>query len=388
MSAAVPLGSATMLILGGFLLIALLASGGYCERWSRVRTNPFALASIGLFLLIVLGASWSTGSSEEIMRVVEKHARVLFAVIAIALLADERWRRRVFVAWMIAMFVTLVLSYVHSVWAFPLARATREAVSGDHYIFKHHITQNVMMSVFAAAALVEALRAWRGQSRRLAVAWMVVCAAAAVNVLFFVVGRTGYITLIASLLVVSFMLGRPKQRWALVAVVALSLSVLLASSQNVQHRLEAMIAEVETHAVDGVGTSTGMRMEFAQRSLELFSTRPIAGWGTGSYSREFCRIAKTEAWCSAGRYNPHNQFLFFGVQLGLLGVLAYVFWIASAAYVLRRVPQYEKALATAILVTLVIHSLLDSPLYIVTESTWYPLMLAIFAAGYSAVPDG
>ena len=38
-------------------------------------------------------------------------------------------------------------------------------------------------------------------------------------------------------------------------------------------------------------------------------------------------------------------------------------------------------LGFALLATLVVHSLLDSPLYIVTEGTWYPLMLGILAAG-------
>jgi O-antigen ligase len=201
-------------------------------------------------------------------------------------------------------------------------------------------------------------------------------------VLFFVVGRTGYITLVASLIVVSFMLTKSRQRWLIVSAVGVALTVLLASSSNVQQRVESVLAEVETHTVDGVGTSTGMRMEFARRSLELIKERPVAGWGTGSYSREFCRVVDSVQWCRAGSYNPHNQFLFFGVQLGLIGMTAYLIWLGSAAYALRGIATTERALGGALLATLVIHSLLDSPLYIVTESTWYPLMLGILVAGY------
>jgi O-antigen ligase len=382
MSAAVPLGSASMLILGGVMLIAFLAAGGYRERWRIVRSNPFALACIGLFALIALGMMWSTATNDEALRIIEKHARVLFATIAIALLVDARWRRRALVAWMLAMFATLLLSYLHALWSFPLARATREDVLGDHYIFKHHITQNVMMSVFAAAALAESFRAWRARARHEAALWIVLCVACAVNVLFFVIGRTGYITLVASLIVVSFMLTQSRQRWLLVSVVGVALAVLLATSSNVQQRVESVLAEVETHAVDGVGTSTGMRMEFARRSLQLIKERPIAGWGTGSYSREFCRVVESQQWCRAGSYNPHNQFLFFGVQLGLIGIAAYLIWLASAAHALRRAGITERALGAALIATLVIHSLLDSPLYIVTESAWYPLMLGILVAGY------
>ena len=40
-----------------------------------------------------------------------------------------------------------------------------------------------------------------------------------------------------------------------------------------------------------------------------------------------------------------------------------------------------------LLATLVVHSLLDSPLYIVTEGTWYPLMLGVLAAGAWQRPE-
>ncbi|TAG48153.1 MAG: O-antigen ligase family protein [Betaproteobacteria bacterium] len=388
LAAAVPLGSATMNIVMGMLVIALLLGGGYRAHWQRVRSNPFAMAAVLLCALITLGTIWSDGAAGEALRVAEKHARLLVGVIAVMLLVDERWRRRALLAWMSAMLLTLALSYLHSVWAFPLARATREAIDGDHYIFKHHITQNVMMSVFAIAALCEAILQWQRRvtsdtlALRWAIFWFVVAGLAVINVLFFVAGRTGYITLACNVFVACLVLARGRQRIALLLGVLLAIAIVATSSVSLRERFEGAVNEVESHQATGAKTSAGQRMEFGRKSLELIAARPILGWGTGSYSQQYCRIARSPEWCALGSYNPHNQFLYFGVQLGIVGILAYLVWFASVAYALRPVTRVQRALGYSVLATLFVHSLLDSPLYIVTEGAFYPLLLGILLAGY------
>jgi O-antigen ligase len=279
----------------------------------------------------------------------------------------------------------LLLSYVHALWAFPLARATREAMQGDHYIFKHHITQNVMMSVFAVAAFAEAWRLrgladarWRGY------AWLLIALAAAVNILFFVLGRAGYATLFVNLLVVALVafVAARDVRLTMIAGVLIAATIVAASmSDSLQARFYAVLTEAESSQEHGISTSTGQRLEYASKSVDLIEARPILGWGTGSYAKEYCRIAKSAEWCRLGAYNPHNQFLFFTVQFGLLGLVALLVWMAAAGMAMRRLPICEQLVGFSLLATLVVHSLVDSPLFIVTEGTWYPLMLGIFAAG-------
>ncbi len=384
-AASVPLGSAASNVLGGALLLTLLAAGGYQEHWQRWRRNPFALATLVLFAVIFLGVSYSHASFDEIRRSLIKYARLLYAPIAISVLFDARWRRRALMAWMASMLLTLALSYLHSLWAFPLARATREGELGDHYIFKHHITQNVMMSVFAVAAFAEAwrLRSMEGLSRRVWL-WVFIAIASAINVLFFVMGRAGYLTLVVNLLVVAivaFVAARDMRLLGVAVAFILIVIAAAASSDSVHKRFEAAISEVESSQERGIATSIGQRMEYASKSIDLIEERPVLGWGTGSYAMEYCRIAKSPEWCRLGAYNPHNQFLFFAVQFGLLGLVGLVAWLFTAALAIRRLPLAEQLIGFSLLATLVVHSFFDSPLYIVTEGTWYPLMLGIFAAG-------
>ncbi len=134
-AASVPLGSATSNVLGGALLVTLIAAGGYQEHWNRWRVHPFALATLVLFAVIFLGVSSGNAPFDEIRRSLTKYARLLYAPIAIAVLVDARWRGRALMAWMGSMLLTLALSYFAFAVGVPLARATREGEFGVHYIF-------------------------------------------------------------------------------------------------------------------------------------------------------------------------------------------------------------------------------------------------------------
>lgn len=386
LAAAVPLGSATSNILSGALLLAWIVAGGFVERWRRIRAHPFAMASLGLWLLILTGALWSSSPWDESWRNIEKYARLLLVPIVISIIVDERWRRRALLAWMAAMTLTLALSYLHALWAFPLARATRDGALGDHYIFKHHITQNVMMSVFAVAALAEAVRRWIGHPHfgglrdRIGFAWLALALLAAFNVVFLVQGRTGYVTLFANMAVVALFLLRLKRLALLAPILFIVLAVSALSSDALRVRTLEAVTEASAVREGASLTSIGRRAEFVQRSWELIRERPLLGWGTGAYAEHFCRVARSPEWCSVGHYNPHNQFAFIGVQLGLAGLLALLVWLGAALASVWQLDPVERVVGLSLVTTFAIHAMLDSPLYIATESVWYPLHLALVTA--------
>ena len=381
----VPLGSALSNVLGGALFLMLIATGGYLAHWQRLRVHPFAWVTLILLALIVIGATYSNAPSDEIRRTLIKYSRLLYAPIAIAVLTDERWRRRALLAWMLAMLITLLLSYLHIVWAFPFGKLHQPHELDDHFVFKHHITQNVMMSVFFVAAFAEA---WRchlaGKQSARGWMWIAVAAAAAVNILYFVHGRAGYVTLMVNLIVVAFLAFAAARdvrlRLAAAALVAIAL-IAATASDVVRERLHTAFTEAESSQDQGIKTSIGQRMEYATKSFELVEARPVFGWGAGSYAMEYCRIADSPEWCKIGAYNPHNQFLFFAVQFGVVGLIALVAWLLTAGWVMRKLPLGDKLVGYSLWATLLVHCMLDSPLFIVTEGTWYPLMLGIFAAG-------
>jgi O-antigen ligase len=124
-------------------------------------------------------------------------------------------------------------------------------------------------------------------------------------------------------------------------------------------------------------SSVGQRVEFTNKSLILIKESPVFGWGTGSYAKEFCRVAISPEWCKAGKFHPHNQFMAFGVQLGLLGIFLYGIFLWSAANLSRQFPRPEKVIGLALVASLIVDSFLHAPLFLITEAQFFILLLAL-----------
>lgn len=106
--------------------------------------------------------------------------------------------------------------------------------------------------------------------------------------------------------------------------------------------------------------------------------KPWLGHGTGSFAKEYQRIAQGEPFITK---NPHNEFLMIGVQLGLIGLLVYLGFLGSQFYCARKLPDQDKWLAQGLLVSLLITSLFNTPFFDHTEGHWYAGMIALcFAA--------
>src|SRR4029077_10250350 len=66
-------------------------------------------------------------------------------------------------------------------------------------------------------------------------------------------------------------------------------------------------------------TSTGLRLEFYQNSLDIVAQHPFAGVGTGGFPVAYAKqVAGTN---KVKTHNPHNEFLHMATQVGILGVL-------------------------------------------------------------------
>jgi len=110
-----------------------------------------------MFALVLIGATYSSGPIETILQSVNKYSKFLFLLLAISLLAEDRWRQRCWMAFSAAMLFTLVCVFaglwVHIPWA---RTATPSGWGSDHTIFKDYIAQGLLISTFAAYAITRA----------------------------------------------------------------------------------------------------------------------------------------------------------------------------------------------------------------------------------------
>ena len=66
-----------------------------------------------------------------------------------------------------------------------------------------------------------------------------------------------------------------------------------------------------------------------------------------------------------------------GVQLGVVGLLVYLGFLASQYYLSKKLPYQEKYVAQGLLLTLIITSLFNTPIMDHTEGHWFLMMIAL-----------
>lgn len=381
-----PISQAPAHIFMALCLVAWLVAGGYRERFDVLRSNTFVWSVLALVLLILLGTSYSVGQPDDIDRHIGKYLKLAFIPVAMTLLSEERWRRRGMHAFSVAMALTLLLSMLSLFVEIPFMKGSSGSLEGNHHVFKDHIAQNLMMAFFVLIMLVKGHAEVNGTRRWL---YWAVALCGMINILGFVHGRTGYVALAAVLLIFLWTCGPSRRRLHALIGLVLAGAILLPLADGFRHRMEVALAEMQSHKPEKI-TSVGSRMEMAYVSWGLIVERPLYGWGTGAYRTKFCEQAVTENLCLVGGPHPHNQFLSFGVQLGLIGIFAYMVFLVTALQRAWFYPRPERTLALGLLGTLVVDSLFHAPFFLVGEAQFFILMLALVLARPDArrMPSG
>jgi len=184
------------------------------------------------------------------------------------------------------------------------------------------------------------------------------------------------------------------KRLRLLALVASATFVIVGlwSSPTAQSRVEAVFSEAQTQLSSQGGlnrlnceTSTGARLSMWAFSVEQIKQRPVLGSGTGSYDS----LARVECGnrpdCEVISVHPHNQFLFFGVELGLVGLFVFCYYLYAAAKASARLAPPRPALLLSFLAIFVVDSLVHGALWLAVENHLFTFILTLLMAEASAV---
>ena len=355
------------------LVLAWLLAGDWRQRWDAARGNAVSLPLLVLYAIILLGAVYTTAPWRVVLDHWLKYDKLLLMVIAISLLAqDEKTRGRCWTAFTIAALFTLASSYLSIWWRLPWSRAQTLGWGGDHSVFKDYITQSVLMALLMLRGLYLALRANVAWQRG---AWLAVAALAFVCNTQLLYGRTGYVATAVAVLAFVLALVPVRRWWMALALVAVLLAGAVLLSPTIVPRVALGLKELGE--VPETTTSIGPRLYFLHYGLDLFWQKPWLGWGTGAYHGEFCRIATTPEWCAAGSFHPHNQFLFFMVEHGIPGLLAFAAVFAAALWQAARMERLDRAVAFAFVGVACVGSLTHSGIWLANEGLAYSFGLVL-----------
>ncbi len=348
------------------ILLALLwlLSGQLKLMPVTLKKNPVAAWSLLLLLCFIVGLFYGDATRSEALSMLSKYTELLFIPIVAVFLSVERFRNWASNAFILSSVLILLISYLMHFGVLDLNH------QGDP-AFKSRITHSIFISFFGFYC---AQKAYDGMAYQ-KVYWLMFIACT-YNLFFIVEGRTGQ--LIAVALVLLFAVQRFTKRGILLAVFIVGLLMLLfLNYSDKATRFNEGVVNMQSDLKPGPEqsqTSMGQRYMFWRYSLKLIAEKPLFGHGTGSFAKEYERIASNETMKTK---NPHNEFLMVGVQLGAVGLLVYLGFLVSQYYLSKRLPHQEKYVAQGLLLTLIITSLFNTPIMDHTEGHWFLMMIAL-----------
>jgi O-antigen ligase len=126
---------------------------------------------------------------------------------------------------------------------------------------------------------------------------------------------------------------RGRARMVATAGVLAALVVVTVASPLVLERFERGIGELRSARQSSELTSMGVRVVIWQNTRELIAEAPLLGHGTGSFALEYPRVAARNGsgWQATPSEDPHNQYLYFLAETGVLGLAAFGWWLLAAA---------------------------------------------------------
>jgi len=369
---------------GLLLALALALWLASVPRWSeirRLRHNPAAMASLGLFALCALGLLYGEGARDDGLMYLKKYLDLALVPVFVLLFQEARARAAAIRAFEIAMLATLALSYLLAAGALPWALPfTANPLSGAT-VFKLQITHGTFMA-FAAFLFAERAQAAPSAGKRLL--WSAACALAAANVLTMTIGRTGYLVLFALAALFCWRhfgaRGRALAAALALAVVALGVSVPGQFADRVQQTID----EARAWEYGATETSVGHRLNFYVTSFRIIREHPLFGTGLGGYPRAYA--AQSAGSGIDVTHNPHNQYLLFAAQLGALGLAAFLALLLTLALSARRMAlSPERVLAQGLVATVAVSSLVNSYLLDHSEGLFFAWLAGL---AYATLDSG
>jgi O-antigen ligase len=364
------------------LLTSWALSGRLTQHWSVVRSHPITLPSLLLFSVIVVGMTYSDAPLHRKWEHLQVYSKLPFLLLMVALLQDKKWQDRCWMAFMAAIALVVSATYLNVALGLPWSWARHsQGTPGDRSVFLDYVIQGVVSSIFVAVVLDK----FRDHSlpRHWRLACLVAALAVAYSVVFVLVGKTGPLTLFAVLACFVLWGVTKSARWAVFTVLGACFLGTVALAPDLYARFERALIHLADPASTADFGSVGLRWQMWQFSAGLIMESPLWGHGTGAYHG---LAAKHLTHCELTCFHPHSQFLFFGVEQGLMGVAAYGYFLFAIYRVARqRVAQGSIAMM-AFFAVLVVDSAFNAPLWYRMESyIFYPLIALFMATGVSAL---
>lgn len=172
-----------------------------------------------------------------------------------------------------------------------------------------------------------------------------------------------------------------------------SISILLAflaigaftSSSAFQARTLSVVHDIQIYKQGDPVSSTGLRLFFLKASYNLWKKEPLLGYGTGSFKSAYLTV---DGYNISGGKNtpetaldqPHSDYAYILVQLGLIGLMFFIWLLLKQFFLAFELPVFERQCAQAFILSFMLGALDTTLLFYATSITDYFFFSALFYA--------
>lgn len=328
---------------------------------------------------------WTSAALPEALGAMGKYGKLLVIPALLVLIRTPREAKWALAAFLGAQAFLLVSSWL-LYFELPVPWATSRTARTSYAVFSSYLDQGIMSAVVAAVFWHVRVLA---SGRFLLYACIAMSVLALGNVFVVFTGRTGHLAGIVMMSLAIFWALPKRYRFAAIVLTPLIGLVVFFSFDKVAQRVSTTAAEISAYSAGiGAATSADNRLDFWAGSLEAIAEQPFWGTGVGSWTTEYNRIqgAKNSAFTDLGSRkagnhgNPHQEYLLWGVQLGIGGIVLLLACLAALIADLLKMTTPVTRAGLSVVAALAVACLFNSSLYDAYIGDFFCLTLGILLA--------
>jgi len=318
-----------------FILTSLF-SGQVIAKFKVLKASSFFIPAVALLAWILFELLFLSNSIEGRWSALIHYLIFLFGFLFITA-GDSAWKKTAGDVYIAGAIYGATIYYLSHLNILP-----------DWIIFRNYAiyagNKSIALGIFHAIAAAWLLDAALSQADKKAlavrlIAYFYISSA----VLLFAMTRTGI--LLWFLLSLIAVLRHVKFSVRGILSLILGLVTLFAAwqlSPVVRERAEVTIQSVRDFYNGQMGSGQGNRLQFIKITGEMILEKPIIGHGIGSWLEQYPeRALRAGADETHGMSTPHNDYLLYGAELGVVGVIGLLsIYLAIAIQGIRQIPQH------------------------------------------------
>lgn len=340
-------------------------------------TVRLVIAIVAIFGLSML---WTQAPTDIAALALAKHGKLIEIAMLTTLI---RTRRDALLA--LSVFALSQTFFIASSWlmiaGYRVPWATSQLIDAyKHVVYSTYLDQTLMFA--ASGAVLWHLRGYWPAARWIAGG---VALAALTNVLFFQDGKTGYLAALTALtLIVMWQIPR---KWRLISLVIAPTALALiayGSSAKIQSKVDLVWSQSQAYNSSGnSASSSGFRLHAWRRSVQAIAERPLIGHGVGSWTATVKRLEGAkgdEIFGTNPSSNSHQEYLLWGVELGLGGSVLLVLLLASLVRDALQFPSPVMRATVSVTAVMAVGCMFNSSLYDALIGDYFCITLALLLA--------